>query len=77
VSELIRVVSAVEAADDACYCDGCFAAPVFVVATPHGPHPACESCVGDLLASLPDDFLQQWKRERALAGVASEDGIPF
>ena len=82
-SALIRALAADEMSDPnaACfdYAEGkgeCGETPCFRVATPHGHWDACGDHVDELLAFLPPEWIDGWRKRDPLA-VGGSDDIPF
>ena len=80
---LIRALDADEANSE---WNGCFSyiegkgecgeSPCFRVATPHGHWDACGEHVDELIASLPPEWIDGWRKRDPIAVEAGDD-IPF
>jgi hypothetical protein len=59
-----------------CWSEDCDYATEFRVATPHGQWDSCDYHVDELIADLPAEWIEGWKRREAPPPMESDD-IPF
>lgn len=78
-NRLVRAIDGAEAHDQPCWYLDCEEPTSYRISTPHGPFDACDAHSDELIASLPESFLQSWESMPSLALIEAldEDDIPF